>query len=351
MLEVHMDEGQVDPTSADLMEARKLGLEKFLDARRQGDPLAASCMPRRVVPPGSRYMNPAVYCAGMWMASRHASPGAVLADETLVKNMLVHGRLRQTQVPIWFLDAEFSRAVMRTKPPTDLKASEVQLPLPAMLWVVDEQFSREVFGWHIPFISVARLSKGSPGITVAGGAYEQPVEVHKDMLMTNFIRCAQHGVWEDYAQARPLDLPLSECYVGNFDEIDPVLADRLGYVVPKTHDITREQDIALSAKVIEFVFQMLLVMSTRRDSFMTTGECTRKAKRKGDRVTDELWSPHIIGKGYQASRGKAEPGGEGGGTVRMHWRRGHLHTVKFGKGRESSRMAWFEPVLVNAPEE
>jgi len=36
--------------------------------------------------------------------------------------------------------------------------------------------------------------------------------------------------------------------------------------------------------------------------------------------------------------------------VRMHWRRGHLHTVKFGKGRESSRLDWFEPILVNAPE-
>jgi hypothetical protein len=220
-----------------------------------------------------------------------------------------------------------------------------------MLWVLDGQFSQEVFGWQVPFVSVGRLPAGAPCITVAGGRHRQPVEVERDMLMINFIRCAEHGVWEDYAQARPMDLPLSECYVGNFDEIDPVVADQLGYVVAKTQDITREQDVALTARVIEFVFQMLLVMSTRPDSFITPGECTRRAKAKGGRVTDELWSPHIIGKGYQAPRSKADPGAGGGGTVRMHWRRGHLHTVKFGKGRESSRMDWFEPVLVNAPEE
>lgn len=349
MLEVVMDEGQDQPTQQALQEARRLSLEKFMEARRT-DPFARSWMPRRVVPPGSRFMNPAIYCASMWMASCYASPGAVLADETLVKNMLVHDRLRDTQVPIWFMDGEFSRAVMRTKPPTDLCAADVRLPLPAMLWVIDEQFSREMFGWHVPFVSVGRLSAGTPCITVAGGQHRQPVEVERDMLMINFIRCAAHGVWEDYAQARPMDLPLSKCYVGNFDEIDPVLADQLGYVVAKTQDITREQDLALTGKVIEFVFQMLLVMSTRSDSFLTPGECTRKAKVKGNRVMDELWSPHIIGKGYQAARSKAEPG-EGGGTVRMHWRRGHLHTVKFGKGRESSRLDWFEPVLVNAPEE
>ena len=40
--------------------------------------------------------------------------------------------------------------------------------------------------------------------------------------------------------------------------------------------------------------------------------------------------------------------GSGGGSTapRLHWRRGHWHTVLHGEKRQSSRMQWFQPVYV-----
>ena len=36
--------------------------------------------------------------------------------------------------------------------------------------------------------------------------------------------------------------------------------------------------------------------------------------------------------------------------VAMHWRRGHIRRQRFGAGLTETRLAWIEPVLVNANE-
>lgn len=59
--------------------------------------------------------------------------------------------------------------------------------------------------------------------------------------------------------------------------------------------------------------------------------------------------PTWIGRDFKVRRtGPAAPTGEAGIKVRPHWRSGHWHTVRHGKGRQEERLQWYRPVYVNA---
>jgi hypothetical protein len=60
-------------------------------------------------------------------------------------------------------------------------------------------------------------------------------------------------------------------------------------------------------------------------------------------------APTWIGRNFKIRRESSPaPGQETGIKVRPHWRSGHWHTVRHGKGREQERLQWYRPVYVNA---
>lgn len=60
-------------------------------------------------------------------------------------------------------------------------------------------------------------------------------------------------------------------------------------------------------------------------------------------------APTWIGREFKLSKPsfQGEPS-EDGRSVRPHWRSGHWHRVRHGKGREAIRLQWYRPVYVNA---
>lgn len=59
--------------------------------------------------------------------------------------------------------------------------------------------------------------------------------------------------------------------------------------------------------------------------------------------------PTWIGRNFKIRRESAPAAGqETGIKVRPHWRSGHWHTVRHGKGREQERLQWYRPVYVNS---
>lgn len=62
-------------------------------------------------------------------------------------------------------------------------------------------------------------------------------------------------------------------------------------------------------------------------------------------------SPTWIGRTFKCKKEKLArdtQSGEVRGGVRSHWRRGHWHTVVYGRGRSERRVQWFKPVFVNS---
>lgn len=60
-------------------------------------------------------------------------------------------------------------------------------------------------------------------------------------------------------------------------------------------------------------------------------------------------APTWIGRNFKIRRESApSTGQETGIKVRPHWRSGHWHTVRHGKGKEQTRTQWYRPTYVNA---
>lgn len=60
-------------------------------------------------------------------------------------------------------------------------------------------------------------------------------------------------------------------------------------------------------------------------------------------------APTWIGRNFKIRTDSSPaPGQETGIKVRPHWRSGHWHTVRHGKGKEHTRTQWYRPTYVNA---
>lgn len=59
--------------------------------------------------------------------------------------------------------------------------------------------------------------------------------------------------------------------------------------------------------------------------------------------------PTWIGRDFKVRRiTQDQASSEPGVKLRSHWRSGHWHTVRHGKGRQEERLQWYRPVYVNA---
>ena len=97
------------------------------------------------------------------------------------------------------------------------------------------------------------------------------------------------------------------------------------------------------------VINSILAMAYKPE-LITTDEISissPKNFRRGSipNTRDVTW----IGKGFQPkSRCRITSDNADSSPVTPHWRSGHWHTVRHGKGKQESRLDWFEPVYVNA---
>lgn len=84
---------------------------------------------------------------------------------------------------------------------------------------------------------------------------------------------------------------------------------------------------------------------------ITTDTLRRSSAGFGRRAkeTRSPIAPTWIGRDFKVQRipSPATPN-EARIPVRPHWRSGHWHTVRHGKGREQTRLQWYRPVYVNA---
>lgn len=85
----------------------------------------------------------------------------------------------------------------------------------------------------------------------------------------------------------------------------------------------------------------------------TTGAQSRAAQRRGDRAPGSIRHRpvgYVIGAAidaYDRQGRESQPRSAGTGrTIRPHTRRGHFHTVRYGKGRALSYIDWFPPIPV-----
>jgi hypothetical protein len=264
-------------------------------------------------------------------------------------------------MPVYFVEEELLRAVDATKPPPDLTLEQINMPMPAMLFMFPVKFMVHRHRWPFAMSAVTKLNGGAvktnrwfkqiAGVNVELGS-------QGSMMLFHFPLYLEDGNPVDYASRYPIhhklsDLSVDEAYYEDcsikerekYNQIKPGLGDFI--VERKVPTPSHEDDVGILKELTVLTSKLLLVLGAR-PGLITTGSITRKEKRKGSIVVrEELWSPNMIGSGYKIQRQSEDHGGTHA-SPRMHWRRGHMHTVVHGEGRSLRKLQWFEPVLVNS---
>lgn len=90
---------------------------------------------------------------------------------------------------------------------------------------------------------------------------------------------------------------------------------------------------------IRWTFNTIYAMSARPE-YVEGGE--RVGTHKTTR--SEIWTPNVIGRKYAIKSHSFA--NQSGGSVRLHWRRGHFRQQPFGIGRTQHKVIWIEPMMV-----
>ncbi len=299
--------------------------------------------PRRIVCPPD-YMDPKYFSLMMMhtqgLYSLKESPSSI---DTVI--IAVDYNLRKYGVPTYFVAKDFAKACAETEPPLDVEVSTLQLPMPGSLFVFPLNFSKQYFGYNIPFVAFSTMTNEYPSNkTDSLFGFHFPVFPEKEGLMGH------------YAGYFPLDCKLADVIKldeqANFEDasLQPnplfdVLYDSLvDGEAPKV-----ENEPKLVSKVGMTILQILMVLnSDGGHTYVTPQIQMRKDQIKANKVIKEaLWSPNFIGASYRVPQA---PAGGHHAPPKMHWRRAHIHAYRVGKGKMQRKMIWIQRQLINAPE-
>lgn len=369
-------------------------IEDFLKAIPQRQPLTYKAVyPRRILPPNG-YLNPKYFGITLWSELRVGFDAemTMLPHITGFVNALLQLKYR---VPTYFVRSEFAQAVAQTEPPADFKFSEIQWPLPAMLFVLPTDFVMRSFGYMCPFLSITRSDKGVypssvknlpacddlrlPHFPFTSLYGANPLDNQVDRINIVYPVYSRNTAPVDYTGSYPLTMNVNELGTVPFHDATYMEEAHMGAEAalfgfhngPDAHpsDLPAEDkdEKLFNLKVQNFAIKLMLAL-TARPHYIKQGTVQRPAKQKKGRTFDELWNPNLIGWDYRARR-EGIPDNPSSDQIksaamqlevrhaspRMHWRRGHMRNQPYGpkpwNETTLKRLIWIEPVLVNAPDD
>ena len=123
-------------------------------------------------------------------------------------------------------------------------------------------------------------------------------------------------------------------------------------------DFEHEDDLLVegSAKAaVEIAVKLLAFLAAKPNETTKHRTPIREARwRRGVLKKEALWGPNFIGRNYGDSltaRGYGGSGRKDGRKQRYHWRRGHIKSQRYGKGRRKVKTIVIDPYPVNRPDD
>ncbi|HEY5911330.1 MAG TPA: hypothetical protein VJA21_12075 [Verrucomicrobiae bacterium] len=274
------------------------------------EPKRALFEPRRVLTPDGYHSTKCV-AAGLYalltQARLAAEVGEVLPTEVTGSTFCY--RVLDHDVPVYFVDDEFARAVAATELPGDFTFGDLNWPQSGMVVGWPPRFIQEYTGRDFCYVYAANCPAGS---YYPKGLERAPViEVPEGRSKIGWFYYATT------ASGRP------ECFVSAYlikDKLAQAITDYT-YTDFTGEPATKVQaDKELTERVSVLMLKLLVILNMR-PSFIASGtqQPPRRAKHARERKR-ELWSANFIGRGYRLAR-------ERHGThisPRIHVRRGHV---------------------------
>lgn len=237
-----------------------------------------------------------------------------------VGNMVAYN-LVDYDVPIYFVDEHFVRALAATSLPEGVKVKDIAWPLPALCFALPLQFTRECLGRDVGFVSLTRADAGDhfckkypPAIKVTNS--------HSQACVFTTLFDPEGGPTDYFAVLS------NEDYV---DRNDFQYMDFSSFAGPfKREPEEKEKDdqkfiTNLSSLVVKLLMAMMV-----RPAVVVRGHAKKKIHCGNGKI--EMWDPHWIGRGYRIIRQQATGTPEGThASPRLHFRPGHYAHQFIGK--------------------
>jgi hypothetical protein len=243
-----------------------------------------------------------------WLAKCHArvSEGyreRLFKDTGMATFMVVMERAHDYDFPFFYVQERIVEAVLHTEPPViDLKAHP--MPFPGFFLI----FPRGTFDdpdMEIIGVANAMTNDGREGFGVAG------------------FRITNHEEGEIFLTYAALPVVDGKVDLAHFED-------------------ARDTPIFTAMQACFTTWAILEARPDLREEPRVKKTYTDKHKKKRSVVV-----PRMIGRVYSVAQ-QDEHAAKGTRHVRTHWRRGHFHTVCYGKKRQQRRLRWYEPMIINA---
>ncbi len=296
--------------------------------------------PRRIVPPNG-FANPKYY-------GQCSLTGGMLVWNQPETRMFTHAivclnalLLMYQKVPTYFVQEEFAEAVANTRLPANFQLSDLKWPLDAILFVLPHNFVRKYLGYTVPFLSVARCRPAvyPEGKHVSWAIKEgleirslPPINNSTDRMLVHATLYPKDEVPIDYTGSWPLDKDLASLDDAPMEDTTSMEAALLGMKYTRAEDSpkTEKEDGELEVKISKLGIKLLLAFAAR-PHLVKHSVLTRPEKIKRGRVRDALWSPNIIGYGYNIRYIGKGPGTGTHASPRMFIQPGHFTHQFVGK--------------------
>lgn len=234
------------------------------------------------------------------------------------------------RVPTYFIAPEFAYSVANTDLPGDFKFAELLWPLPAMLFVLPDDFVKEYYGFYAPFLAVS---------TTPAAIYpKQYARLPKTEFSYYEMEIKNARINMDYPIYKETEVPCD--YNGSYRLTDGVEVFRTAQVndstewernvrgiqVSRVGAPTDQEEADFTDKASQLAVKMLLTVAAL-PTMIENGRVTRpaRANQQGKITLPEMVSPNVIGRTYQIPRKYSERVENSGGRAkpRFVYRRGH----------------------------
>lgn len=273
-----------------------------------------------------RFGDPALPACGLTMAVENErqteKPGTAIFSH-------ISSLLLRNNVPAMFLSRAFATAARHSPPPSDLFWASMPLPFDAGLLMLPKNWLIHPDHGAVDFIGYARLRQDDALVPLgfdASTAFDDDGFVIWTILPDEDLSSLTQMIkLEDKPRVRDVATSPEE---------------RFFYEPQNKQDqYMPENDFNFLDAVTMLTFSVLLAINAR-PSLIKRGHRGSRHKKSGL----PIWTPNIVGRDYRLQSEAAS--NTLGGSVRLHWRRGHYRQQRFGTGLSEQKIIWLEPVLV-----
>lgn len=266
-----------------------------------------------------------------------------MTDKTQASIHVTSSLLIRYQVPTWFVGEELCEALMKTEPPQDLLLSEIQWPMPAMLFMLPLRFAVDYFGYEVPWITLCCVEKDAyieTDVRVHGKKVRDVEVRNVDPFLIGTMLCWERGMPMHYDFRSPLTRPVKDLMTAPFEINAP----------SGLSEHTREQDKKIDEKLINLGLNLLLAMTAEPE--LVTPEFMIRPANKANGVIRKraLWTPRFLGKSFRVHYEAHSPAGTHR-SPHAHWRVGHWRNQRHGPQNTLTKRLWIRPVFVGLVKE